>query len=140
MGNVNCVIDAKSGWMYTYSRNNNPDDSNYSQCVISRFPIPDIHQQRVVLDDSDINTSFMIDVEATNMQGGCIVDGRLYIGQGSPNFNYVYLNVVDLQQERLVKRYDLLSRGVDWEPEGCFYYDGSVMLSYTKGISKIIEE
>lgn len=140
MGNVNCVIDSATGWMYTYSRNNNGNDSNYGQCKISRFAIPDIHQREVYLKDADILSSFMIDAKAGNMQGGCIANDRLYIGQGYPYANYVYLNVVDLKEERLVKRYDLLARGVDWEPEGCFYYDGSVMLSYTDGISRIIEE
>ena len=49
MGNVNCVIDPGSRRMYTYSRNNNPEDGNYLQCKISRFAIPDIHQREVVL-------------------------------------------------------------------------------------------
>ena len=140
LGNVNCVIDNVAGCMYTYSRNNNGSDSNYGQCKISRFAIPDIHQREVYLEDADILSSFMIDARAGNMQGGCIANGRLYIGQGYPYANYVYLNVVDLQEERLVKRYDLLGKGVDWEPEGCFYYDGNVMLTYTEGISRIIEE
>ena len=140
MGNVNCVIDARTGKMYTYSRNNTITDDNYMQCKISRFSIPDIHEDKVVLEDSDIESSFMIDIGANNMQGACIVDSRLYIGQGSPSFKYIYLNVVDLREERLVKRYDLLAKGVDWEPEGCYYYDGNVMLSYTKGISRIVEE
>lgn len=140
MGNANCVIDAQTGSMYTYSRNNAVSDENYGQCKISRFAVPDFHQREVFLEDSDIDSSFMIDATAVNMQGGCIVDGRLYIGQGSPSFKEVYLNVVDLQEERLVKRYDLLARGVDWEPEGCFYYDGNVMLSYTDGISRIVDE
>lgn len=140
MGNVNCVIDAKSGWMYTYSRNNYAEDGNYQQCKISRFAIPDIHKHQVLLEDSDIVSSFMIDASAVNMQGGCIVDGRLYIGQGYPAVQYVYLNVVDLREERLVKRYDLLAHGVNWEPEGCFYYDGSVMLAHKDAICRIEEE
>ena len=140
MGNVNIVVDAKTGWMYTYSRNNNENDGNYKLCTISRFAIPDIHQREVLLEDSDIESSFMIDVSAVNMQGGCIVNGRLYIGQGYPYAKYVYLNVVDLREERLVKRYDLLANGVDWEPEGCFYYDGSVMLAHTGAICRIEEE
>ena len=52
----------------------------------------------------------------------------------------MYLNVVDLREERLVKRYDLLAQGVDWEPEGCFYYDGNVMLAHTDAICRIEEE
>lgn len=140
MGNVNCVIDPSGRWMYTYSRNNNPVDGNYLQCKISRFAIPDIHQREVVLEDADIESSFMIDTKASYMQGGCIVGGRLYIGQGYPAKKYVCLNVVDLREERLVKQYDLLASGVDWEPEGCFYYDGSVMLAHTGAICRIEEE
>ena len=140
MGNVNCVIDSKTGWMYTYSRNNDSSDENYRVCKISRFAIPSIHQPEVVLEDSDIRSSFFLDVEATNMQGGCIVGDHLYIGQGYPAVGYIYLNVVDLSEKKLVKRYDLIANGVDWEPEGCFYYDGNVMLSYMDGISRIIEE
>ena len=140
MGNVNCVIDPQTGKMYTYSRNNDLADDNYRLCKISRFAIPDVHQPEVYLEDSDIETSFMIDAEAVNMQGGCIVDGRLYIAQGYPLAKYVYLNVVDLSQEKLIKRYDLLDNGVDWEPQGCFYYDGSIMLSHVDGICRIEEE
>ena len=140
MGNVNCVIDPKTGWMYTYSRNNDFLDANYGKCKVSRFAIPEIHQPEVILDDSDIRSSFFLDVDAMYMQGGCIVDNRLYIGQGYPAAGYVYLNVVDLAEEKLIKRYNLLASGVKWEPEGCFYYDGDVMLSYSYGISRIIEE
>ena len=140
LGNVNCVIDVKKGKMYTYSRNNKSSDGNYLQCKISRFEIPDIKQQQVVLEDSDIERSFMIDTSAENMQGACIVDDFLYIAQGYPAVKYVYLNVVNLQQQRLVRRYDLLGSGVNWEPEGCFYYDGSIMLSHTSAISRLESE
>ena len=139
MGNVNCVIDPVTGKMYTYSRNNAAQDDNYQRCKISRFSVPDIYQRTVVLEDADIESSFLIDTKAVNMQGGCIVDGRLYIGQGYPPLE-IFLNVVDLQEETLVRRYNLVNRGVNWEPEGCFFYDGNVMLAYTAGISRIIEE
>jgi hypothetical protein len=140
LGNVNAVIDGKTGWLYTYSRNNESTDSNYGQCKISRFAIPDVHQKEAYLEDTDIESSFMIDARATNMQGGCIVDDRLYIGQGYPATGSVYLNVVDLQKQKLVKRYDLMAKGIDWEPEGCFYYDGSVMLTHTHAICRVEEE
>lgn len=140
MGNVNCVIDPDTGWMYTYSRNNNSNDDNFQRCKISRFAVPDCHQPEVVLKDTDIQESFMIDARAVNMQGGCIANGRLYIGQGYPAAGYVYLNVVDLRTKQLVTRYDLLASDANWEPQGCFYYDGNVMLSHKKGICRIIEK
>ena len=139
MGNVNCVIDPDTGWMYTYSRNNNSNDDNFRRCKISKFAVPDCHQPEVVLNDTDIQESFMIDANAANMQGGCIANGRLYIGQGYPAAGYVYLNVVDLRTKQLVTRYDLLASGADWEPQGCFYYDGSVMLSHKEAVSRIGE-
>lgn len=137
LGNVNCVIDAKKGMMFTYSRNNRSNDDNYLQCKISQFRIPDIKKQQVVLEDSDIESSFMIDTSALNMQGACIVDDLLYIAQGYPSVKSINLYVVNLQQQRLVKRYDLLGSGVNWEPEGCFYYDGSIMLSHIGGICRL---
>lgn len=140
LGNANCVIDPSGRWMYTYSRNNNADDDNYGQCKITRFSVPDIYQREVFLDDSDIKSSFMIDTKAINMQGGCIVNDRLYIGQGYPGAKDVFFNVVDLREERLVKRYDLMANGIDWEPEGCFYYDGSIMISHTDAVCRIEEK
>lgn len=137
MGNVNCVIDPVTGKMYTYSRNNDAGDDNYHQCRISRFTVPDVHRKEVILEDSDIELSFTIDVDAVNMQGGCIMDDRLYIAQGFPAAGYVYMNVVDLLQKKLITRYDLLRIGVSWEPEGCFYYDGSIMLSHSKSICQL---
>lgn len=140
LGNVNCVIDPNGRWMYTYSRNNNAFDDNYGKCKISRFAVPGVHQKEVFLENTEILSSFMIDATAINMQGGCIVNDRLYIGQGYPGAKDLFLNVVDLREERLVKRYDLIANGIDWEPEGCFFYNGSVMLTHTAAISQIKEE
>lgn len=137
MGNVNCVIDASSQTMYTYSRNNNTLEDNYGQCKISQFAIPDIHLETVVLNDEDIISSFFIDTSAINMQGGCIQDRMLYIGQGYWSAGYIYLNIIDLDKEKIVRRFDLREYKISWEPEGCFFYDGCVMLAHTAGICRI---
>lgn len=137
LGNANCVIDVSSRTMYTYSRNNNTQDDNYGKCKISQFAIPDVHSNTVLLQDDDILSSFMIDASAVNMQGGCIKDGILYIGQGYSSAGYIYLNIVDLERQELVRRIDLQANKVNWEPEGCFFYDGSVMLAYTGAIYRI---
>ena len=137
LGNANCVIDPEDGFMYTYSRNNNTAEDNYKKCKISKFAIPDIHNEVVYLEDKDILSSFMIDCSALNMQGGCINDGILYIGQGFPAVGYVYLNVVDLANRVLLARIDLQKYQVNWEPEGCFFFDNSVMLAHTDAINRI---
>lgn len=138
LGNANCVIDPKTGKMYVYSRNNNSKDSNYEQCKISQFDIPSIYEKEVYLMDSDIVSSFMIDTKATYMQGGCIVNDYLFIGQGYPAANSLLLNIIDLHQQKLVKQIDLRKNGVSWEPEGCFYFDNCVMLSSMGAIFRVI--
>lgn len=137
LGNANCVIDQASKTMYTYSRNNDSQDDNSGQCKITRFSVPTVYEERVVLEDEDILSSFMIDASAYNMQGGCIQDGILYIGQGYYSVGYIYLNIIDLERQQLIRRIDLQAYQVSWEPEGCFFYDGSVMLSHTSAISRI---
>lgn len=137
LGNANCTIDSDNELMYIYSRNNNSLDDNFEQCKITQFAIPDVHEQVVSLENKDILSSFFIDVSALYMQGGCINNSRLYIGQGDPAAGFVYLNVVDLTRQELVGRYDLQESGFNWEPEGCFFYDGSIVLTHTRAICKI---
>lgn len=137
LGNVNCVIDSEKRLMYTYSRNNNKEEDNYGECKVSCFNIPPIGQNYVYLEDRDILSSFMLGCSAVNMQGGCIKDGVLYIGQGYKSAGYIYLNVVDLYNNSLLGRIDLLNQGVKWEPEGCFYYHGKVMIAADNNIWEI---
>ena len=137
LGNANCVIDSSNKVMYTYSRNNLSVEDNYLICKITKFKVPSPKQAIVTLEDEDILDSFMLDCTALNMQGGCIKDGVLYIGQGIPSYRDLYFNVVDLNNKTLVKRFPLNKYNVVWEPEGCFFYDGTVMLSYTSGISRV---
>ncbi len=129
LGNVNCVIDGQAKLMYTYSRNNNSGEHNSGMCKITCFDIPPVKEDTVMLDDSSIRDSYMLPCRAVYMQGGCIKDGRLYIGQGYKSAGYIYLNIVNLNERCLEKRIDLLANGVTWEPEGCFVYEGCVMMS-----------
>lgn len=133
LGNVNCAIDSQEHLVYTYSRNNTKGDDNYRECKISCFEIPRCDKDTVFLEDKDIKMSYMLGCSALNMQGGCILNGKLYIGQGYKSAGYIYLNVVDLKKKSL-QRIDLLDNGVTWEPEGCFTYNGNIMISTGKNI------
>lgn len=137
LGSVNCVVDPDHGWLYTYSRNDVKEDDNYGQCKISRFAVPDVHRKIVDLSDADIESSFMINTSAVYMQGGCLVGDLLMIGQGGPGLGFTCLNVIDLKKRELMRQIDLLALGFKWEPEGCFYYDGSVMISHSTSIDRI---
>ena len=129
LGNVNTVIDRENHLLYTYSRNNVRSDENYRQCKISCFAIPDVHQSEVYLEDLDIKTSYMIDCSAYYMQGACIQGKYLFIARGAAGVGYIDINVIDLEKKALKTQLDLLSKGYRWEPEGCFYYKGNLMIS-----------
>lgn len=134
LGNVNTVIDRENHLLYTYSRNNVRSDENYRQCKISCFAIPDVHQSEVYLEDSDIKTSYMIDCSAYFMQGACIQGKYLYIARGASGVGYIDINVIDLIKQRLKGQYNLLENGFKWEPEGCFYYKGHLMIATGRNI------
>mgnify|MGYP006872994152 CR=1 FL=1 len=137
LGNVNAVIDQEKGVLYTYSRNNNSLEETYGRCKVSSFDIPDITIKDVYLEDNDIRSSYMIDYNAFNMQGACIQDDILYIGQGYYSAGYIVLNVVDLNLQKQIRQMNLMKSGVLWEPEGCFFYNGCVMLSETSAIHEM---
>lgn len=111
LGNVNCVIDSENRLLYTYSRNNVKTDSNYRQCKISCFNIPNAYEEVVYLEDSDIKSSFMIDISAYYMQGACIVGRYLCIARGAASVKYIDLNIVDLKTQQMKKQIDLFGNG-----------------------------
>lgn len=133
MGNVNVVFDAENKVMYTYSRNNDTMSTNYGVCKISKFTIPSFDIPIVYLNDEDIISSFSIECEAINMQGACIHNGVLYIGQGikSPILRTINLDT------GLLTTYNIKKKGCKYEPEGCFWYNESLMISTRKCIYKI---
>ena len=130
LGSPWTVIDRENNYMYTYSRNNRGKASNYGVCRISKFKIPSVKSSRVVyLNDEDILESYEVDFKAPLSQGACIHHGKMYIAQGVSPKNYLWLRVVDLKEKKLVKTYNLKEAGFTAEPEGCYIYDGHLMLS-----------
>lgn len=130
LGSPWTVIDRENNYMYTYSRNNRKKAANFGVCRISKFKIPSVGESKeVYLNDEDILDSYEVDFNASLSQGACIHNGKMYIAQGvSPN-NYLWLRVVDLKEKKLVKTYNLKEAGFTAEPEGCYIYDGHLMLS-----------
>lgn len=125
LGNVNVVFDTEMNKMFTYSRNNDTLATNYNICRISCFNIPSINEKDVFLSDDDVLYSFPINCSAVNMQGGCINNGLLFIGQGVTE---PLLRIVDLNTKSLITTYNIKKQGYKFEPEGCFWYDSKVML------------
>lgn len=136
MGNANFTIDPQTGYCYTYSRNNTTSASNYLNCRISKFAPVKLSAEEVYLNDADILDSYEIfelnstkNISAMNMQGGFIWNNKLYISQGYPSCNFIYLRIVDLKNRKLVNDIDLLGDGFPIEPEGFFRYGNDVMMS-----------
>ena len=135
LGNVNVVFDFENDAMYTYSRNNKKKASNYLQCKISCFNIPEIKRKDVYLEDQDINDSFIIDCSALYMQGACINNRKLYIAQGSAKDPVI--RIIDLKKKKLKKTIYLKTYNYIFEPEGYFWYNGKLFLSSAKYIHQI---
>ena len=83
------------------------------------------------MEDKDILHSFDIDCSALYMQGACINNGILYIGQG---IKTPELRIVDLEKKKLKQTIQLKDFDYIYEPEGCFWYDGKLYLSSAKYI------
>lgn len=136
MGIVNVVMDISKKLMYTYSyRSAKFAELNQDgrQCVISSFLIPDKRDKDVFLEDKDILDSFSADYDAKYSQGGCIKDGYLFITQGSASVG-IFLNIFNLKKKKLLRRIDLLTLEITWEPEGCFVYNNNLMISTGENI------
>ena len=138
LGTPNAVIDTEKGYMYTYSRNNGREATNFLEAVVSKFKIPALRdkegniRRKVVLTDDDILDSFNCGFNLLHAQGGFFRNGRIYIGQGYPSkkkeYNYVYFRVIDLKKRKLIKTVDMLQIGFKKEPEGCWFYKGHAMI------------
>lgn len=143
MGYPNAVIDTVHQCLYTYSRNTRRNAPNYREAVISKFDVPKLYDamgQRlteVVLTDNDIMESFPCDFNLLHAQGGFYKDGKIYIAQGYPSkkkeFNYIFFRVINLNKKVLETTVDMLKNGFRTEPEGCWFYQGYMMIGNNKG-------
>ena len=130
LGSPWTVIDQENNWMYTYSRNNRRKASNMGVCRISKFRIPLIGESdEVYLNDEDVLDSYEVGFMAPQSQGAFICKGKMYIAQGTSPEKFIWLRIIDLEKKKLVNSIDLKEAGFPKEPEGCFVYDGNLMIS-----------
>lgn len=139
MGTPNVAIDAETGYMYAYCRNNNSKDANYLKAVVAKFKLPALRDKdgkvrtQVILNDKDIIDSFHMDWNILAAQGGFIKNGQLILCQGAPGKKNpkrpVYLRTIDLNQKKQILAVNLVPLGFAYEPEGVFFYKGHAMTS-----------
>lgn len=127
LANPNVAFDTQNGWMWAYSRNENPDAANFRKATFSRFAIPELTESVVTLNDSDILERFQDDWSMLYAQGGFIHNGKLVIMQGYPDAGFINCRVIDLYlDKRQVSLIDLFADGFTREPEGVFWYAGQI--------------
>ena len=132
LGNANFVLDSRSGYLYTYSRNNNSEESNYQKLRITKWNMPTLGQGDITLSDSDILESLETGTNAVNSQGASIKNHLLFVFRGYDSAGYILLNVFDLVQKTMVAEINLLGDGFTSEPEGAFFW-GNTLHTSTNG-------
>ena len=129
LGNANFVLDEESGYLYTYSRDNN---AAYRVCRITKWPMPTLSQGDITFTDADRLDYWDTDTEAPNMQGATIRNHQLFIFRGGSGVGYTEVHIFDLVRRDRIALLDLLSNGFTMEPEGVFFWGNTLCTSNTK--------
>ena len=132
LGNANFVLDADSGYLFTYSRNTIVDTPGYHICRITKWPMPKLSDGNVTFTDADRLDYWNTDTEAVNMQGASIMNHQLFIFRGGSGVGYTEIHVFDLVRRDRIAFIDLLSNGFTMEPEGVFFWGNTLCTSNTK--------
>ena len=133
LGNANFVLDHRTGYLYTYSRNNDSQADNYMMLRITKWNMPTLSQGNITLTDSDILESWETGTRAANNQGAAIRNHQLFIFRGYQNVGYTTLSVFDLISKTTVAIIDLLGDGFTYEPEGVFFWGVTLCTSTNQG-------
>ena len=129
LGNANFVLDADSGYLYTYSRDNT---ATYRVCRITKWPMPELSDGDVTFTDDDRLDYWDTDTEAVNMQGATIRNHQLFIFRGGSGVGYTEAHIFDLVRRDRTALLDLLTNGFTMEPEGVFFWGNTLCTSNTK--------
>lgn len=132
LGNANFVLDQRSGYLYTYSRNNDSEASNYQKLRITKWNMPKLSQGDITLTDADIKESWETGTNAVYSQGAVIRNHLLFIFRGYQSVNVIQLSVFDLVNKTTVAIIDLLGDDFTSEPEGVFFW-GNTLFTSTNG-------
>lgn len=133
LGNANFVLDQRSGYLYTYSRNNDSLAANYMKLRITKWNMPTLSQGNITLTDADRLDTWETGTSAANNQGAAIRNHQLFIFRGYQSVGYTTLSVFDLMSKTTVAIIDLLNDGFTYEPEGVFFWGNTLCTSTNQG-------
>lgn len=92
----------------------------------------------VTLDLNDALTSFTVNNAHMIQQGACLRNQKVYVPYGETNEGYQGVDIVSLEEGRVVKNIDLMKTSVR-EPEAVFFYKGELYVAdQATTIKKII--
>lgn len=122
-GCLDWVVDGEGGFIYSIAYHKNPStliDGNYTH--ITKFNLPSLHKERIVLEDTDVVDSFRVPVMNTS-QDKFYNNGHIYVAAGYPYEGYSFEpKLFDINV--LTKEFHEYSIPLDGEPQGFCYYEG----------------
>lgn len=131
LGYVNFVMDLRSGYLYTYSRNDNENAANYNNLRITKWKMPTLSQGNVAL--TSRIASWETGTKFGAGQGAAIKNHLLFFFRGYQSAGYIQMYVFDLVNRTIVAEIDLLSDGFTSEPEGVFFWGNTLHVSTNGG-------
>lgn len=135
-GFLDWVIDTDSECMYSIAYHLKGSSQLYSgnYMHITKFAIPSLESQSVILSDSDVLDSFSVPV-MTVFQDKCYYDGHIFVAAGHPGLGVVFdpkIFDIDLKNKTVIET--LIP--IEGEPEGLCVYEGTKWLNFY-GSSKV---
>ena len=126
----------------------NTDNVTTHTATYKSFDLPDPHSGDVDLSVANAVDSFDIDISnpyivpdpvANASQGGCIIDAKLYQMFGFAN-RRGWLQVINLRTHVTESTVNMTDIGLNFEPEGAFYYNGKLGAMFNGGSGRFIVE
>lgn len=139
-GSLDWVVDNDHSCLYAlaYKLKGSSTIVENNEEIISKFQLPDIHEERVYLKDEDVIDSFTLDT-FNYSQDKSYFDNCIYVISGSSDPIFSHMNryrVIDLREKTLVINNSILDYGLR-EPEGLDFYNGNLMVSFNDNTPKM---
>lgn len=125
-------------WIMGWKKNltKQQKDGHGAYLFFSKFRTPSLKDgimdekgiRNVTLSMSDVITSFVVNNAHAIQQGICLRSHKVYIPYGVSSLGYQGIDIVSLDEGRVVRNVNLMGTGVR-EPEAVFFYKGDLFIA-----------
>ena len=122
------------GWKIFLSKTSKNGSGAYLNCAKFKTPALDDGVldrdgiRNVTLSMSDAITSFVVNNVHAIQQGLCIKNQKIYVPYGVSSLGYQGIDIIDLEEGRVVRNINLMETSVR-EPEAVFFYKGEMYIA-----------